>query len=167
MDNVTGHRWCPCPRRCDKTKRNETKGKERRTKGFKTGKLNRLGHLWCTRIIGHAYPWARVSFRFLSFRFLRIRFLSFAEIHGVITTTRCIMSRSRSASRSSRTETRGRDQEEPFYVVRGGLAPGIYRNWPDAVNAGWHQRQPFGNAVKCDSVDQAQQFIARPGKLTP
>ena len=67
MDNVTGHRWCPCPRRCDKTKRNETKGKERRTKGFKTGKLNRLGHLWCTRIIGHAYPWARVSFPFVSF----------------------------------------------------------------------------------------------------
>lgn len=51
-------------------------------------------------------------------------------------------------------------QTESFYAVRGGMSPGIYNNWPDAVNAGWYQRQPFGNAVKCESREQAEQFLS-------
>ena len=50
---------------------------------------------------------------------------------------------------------------DPYYVVRGGLNPGVYRNWPDAVNAGWYQRQPYGNAVKCENAEQAESFLAR------
>lgn len=47
-----------------------------------------------------------------------------------------------------------------FYVVRGGRNAGIYENWHDAVNAGWFQRQPYGNAVKVESVEDAEAFLA-------
>ena len=47
-----------------------------------------------------------------------------------------------------------------FYVIRGGRNAGIYENWHDAVNAGWFQRQPYGNAVKVESVEDAEAFLA-------
>ena len=51
----------------------------------------------------------------------------------------------------------------PFYAVRGGRKEGVYVEWCDAVNAGWFQRQPFGNAVKLDNFDDALKFISFPG----
>ena len=46
-----------------------------------------------------------------------------------------------------------------FYAVRGGLGHGIYTKWSEAVNAGWYSKQGFGNAVKCDTRDEAEEFL--------
>lgn len=65
------------------------------------------------------------------------------------------------------TEKMAQAQSQSYYAVRGGLNPGIYNNWVDAVNAGWHQRQPFGNAVKCENMEQAEHFLSLQRGSTP
>ena len=46
-----------------------------------------------------------------------------------------------------------------FYAVRGGLGHGVYTKWSEAVNAGWYSKQGFGNAVKCDTREEADDFL--------
>ena len=55
------------------------------------------------------------------------------------------------------------ENARPIYAVRGGSYTGTFRTWPEAVNAGWFQNQPFGNAVKCDTMEQAEQFLQQQG----
>ena len=47
-----------------------------------------------------------------------------------------------------------------FYAIRGGDKHGIYTEWYEAVNAGWHQKAPRGNAVKVYSRSDAEKFMA-------
>jgi len=48
-----------------------------------------------------------------------------------------------------------------LYAVRGGMSPGLYDSWPEAVDAGWHDRAPYGNAVTfpTDQREKAEQWI--------
>jgi len=41
------------------------------------------------------------------------------------------------------THTMSSNSKE-FYAIRGGDKHGIYTEWYQAVNAGWHQKAPRG-----------------------
>ena len=48
-----------------------------------------------------------------------------------------------------------------IYVVRGGHGHGIYNTWAEALNAGWYQKQAFGNCCKFLSTEreEAEAFL--------
>ena len=48
-----------------------------------------------------------------------------------------------------------------LYVVRGGAGHGIHKTWAAALNAGWYQKQAFGNCCKfpSDEMVEAQAFL--------
>ena len=50
-----------------------------------------------------------------------------------------------------------------YYAIRNGTQTGIYTEWYKAVQAGWRQQEGYGNAVRCDTLEQAEEFI----KLKP
>jgi len=37
-------------------------------------------------------------------------------------------------------------RDDKLYAIRGGLGHGVYENFSDALDAGWYQKQPYGNA---------------------
>ena len=49
-----------------------------------------------------------------------------------------------------------------LYVVRGGAGHGIHKTWAAALNAGWYQKQAFGNCCKFSSSEMkdAEDFLA-------
>lgn len=47
-----------------------------------------------------------------------------------------------------------------YYAVRGGETAGVYDDWGDAVNAGYMRKQGHGNAVKFDTREAAERFVA-------
>ena len=50
-----------------------------------------------------------------------------------------------------------------LYAVRGGEGHGLYDTYADALDAGWLQRQGYGNAVKFPARQRefAEQWLAR------
>ncbi len=46
-----------------------------------------------------------------------------------------------------------------YYAVRNGTMTGVYEHWFQAVQAGFRQQEGYGNAVKCDTREQAEEFI--------
>ena len=49
-----------------------------------------------------------------------------------------------------------------LYVVRGGAGHGIHKTFAAALNAGWYQKQAFGNCCKFSSSEMkdAEDFLA-------
>ena len=47
-----------------------------------------------------------------------------------------------------------------YYAVRGGAESGVYDKWSHAVNAGWRQKEAFGNCIKTDDKEEADAFVA-------
>ena len=50
-------------------------------------------------------------------------------------------------------------RKKGYYAVRGGVGEGIYQKWGDAVNAGFIFKQGRGNAVRFDSIKEAQEWM--------
>ena len=48
------------------------------------------------------------------------------------------------------------EKKDFVYAVRGGAGHGLHTTWSAALNAGWYQKQAFGNCCKFSSSEMAE-----------
>ena len=50
-------------------------------------------------------------------------------------------------------------REEKVYAIRGGVGHGVYDSFSDALDAGWYQKQPYGNACAFSAEERTKAEI--------